>query len=170
MRASVWSAHPPGPSPSGNPNGILPQSPGLRRLRRYPGCGCEVRHNPEGGCADGSNGWYVRCVRCVYFVDHGHTFRADSSSAPVNLIPFRPLISHPPTGTNGTTPCGVGNALRPEPGVAPGTAQPRAVWHNVVDVGEGVRRWWMDDGRGWYLASPNPGVSSPNDCAPNQNN
>ena len=150
MRASVWSAHPPGPSPSGNPNGILPQSPGLRRLRRYPGCGCEVRHNPEGGCADGGNGWYVRCV---YFVDHGHTFRADSSSAPVNLIPFRPLISHPPTCTNGTTPCGVGNALRPEPGVARRPAQPRALGQNPLrgsrrgDVGIAPGRFTGDGSR-----------------------
>ena len=70
-------------------------------------------------------------------VDSGHSLRVDSSSAPVNPIPFRPCFPHPPAGTNGTTPCGVGNALRPEPGVAPGTAQPRALWHNVVDVGEG---------------------------------
>ena len=73
----------------------------------------------------------------VYGVDIGNTFLAASSSAPVNPIPFRPFISHPLAGTNGTTPCGVGNALRPAPGVAPGSAQPRAVWHNVVDVGGG---------------------------------
>ena len=38
-------------------------------------------------------------------------------------------------GTNGTTPCGVGNAMGPGPGVAPGSAQPRAVWHNALGVG-----------------------------------
>ena len=37
--------------PSGNPKGILPQSPGLRRPRRYPGYGRKVLPNPEAGCA-----------------------------------------------------------------------------------------------------------------------
>ena len=74
---------------------------------------------------------------CMYGMDMGHTFRADSSSAPVKPIPFRPCLPHPSAGTNGTTPCGVGNALWPEPGVAPGTAQPRALWHNAFGVGEG---------------------------------
>ena len=55
----------------------------------------------------------------------GHTFRADSSSALVNLISFRPCFRHPPAGTNGTTLCGVGNAMWPGPGVAPGAALPR---------------------------------------------
>ena len=78
---------------------------------------------------------------CVYAVDIGHTFRADSPSAPANLIPFRPCLSHPPAGTNGTTPCGVGNAMGPGPGVAPGSAQPRAVCHNAFGVGAGNREW-----------------------------
>ena len=42
--------------PSGNPEGVQPQSPGLRRPRRYPGYGWDVRHNPDGGCAGESNG------------------------------------------------------------------------------------------------------------------
>ena len=97
------------------------------------------------GCAAGSNGWHVRCV---YFVDIGHSFRVDSSSALVNLISFRPCFPHPPAGTNGTTPCGVGNPMWPGPGVVRRPAQPRAVWHNVVDVGEGEPRMGVD-GRGW---------------------
>ena len=79
---------------------------------------------------------------CVY---PGKSFREDPSSPPANPIPFRPCFPHPPAGTNGTTPCGVGNALRPEPGVVRRPAQPRAVWHNVVDVGEGksVGAWGL---------------------------
>ena len=133
-----------GGSPSGNPNGILPQSPGLRRRGATLGKG--QRHKqPQRGCADGSNGWHVRCV---YFVDIGHSFRVDSSSALVNLISFRPCFPHPPAGTNGTTPCGVGNPMWPGPGVVRRPAQPRAVWHNVVDVGGGEPRMGVD-GRGW---------------------
>ena len=111
----------------------------MRRRGATPGK-VQKHKQPQRGCTDGSNGWHVRCG---YLVDIGHSFRADSSSAPVKPIPFRPCLPHPSAGTNGTTPCGVGNALRPEPGVAPGTAQPRAVWHNVVDVGGGEMMWAM---------------------------
>ena len=86
-------------------------------------------------------------------MDIGHTFRADSSSAPTNTIPFRPCLSHPPMGMNGTTPCGVGNAMRPAPGVAPGAAQPRALCHNALGVGGGEPRMDVDgmgvDRRRW---------------------
>ena len=41
----------------GTPKRVLPQSPGLRRRRRYPGCRREIRDNPGAGCADGPNGW-----------------------------------------------------------------------------------------------------------------
>ena len=123
----------PRPRP-GSPKRVQPQSPGLRRRRRYPGYGREVRHNPEGGCAELPNGGHVGFIHCV---DSGHSLRVDSSSAPANPIPFRPLISNPLAGTNGTTPCGVGNPVWPGPGVVRRPAQPRAVWHNVVDVGEG---------------------------------
>ena len=102
---------------------------------------------------------------CVY---PGKSFREDPSSPPGNPIPFRPLISHPPTGTDGTTPCGVGNAQRPEPGVVRRPAQPRAVWHNVVDVGGGEMMRAMTHyvhgnaaGRG---RSPLPLRESPRPC------
>ena len=77
--------------------------------------------------------WVACGIGCIFANPSGRTLHPP----PTNPIPFRPLISHPPTGTNGTTPCGVGNPMWPGPGVAPGTAQPRAVWHNVVDVGGG---------------------------------
>ncbi len=47
--------------PTGNPNGILPQSPGLRRRGATPGKGQKYQQ-PQRGCADGSNGWHVWCV------------------------------------------------------------------------------------------------------------
>ena len=121
-------------SPLSYTEGVVPSSPGVRRPRRDPGYGRQVGHNPEGGCAERPNGGHEVFVECV---DIGHSLRVDSSSAPANPIPFRPLISHPPTGTNGTTPCGVGNPMWPGPGVVRRPAQPRALWHNVVDVGEG---------------------------------
>ena len=123
----------PGPRP-GSPKRVQPQSPGLCRRRRYPGYGREVRHNPEGGCDERPNGGHVGFIHCV---DRGDYLGVDSSSAPANPIPFRPLISNPLAGTNGTTPCGVGNTIWPGPGVVRRSAQPRAVWHNVVDVGGG---------------------------------
>ena len=82
-----------------------------------------------------------------YWVYICKSFQEDSSSAPANPIPFRPLISHPPTGTDGTTPCGVGNPMWPGPGVVRRPAQPRALWHNVVDVGEGEPRMDADERR-----------------------
>ena len=44
----------------------------------------------------------------------------------------------------GATPLGVGDAMWHGPGVRR-SAQPRAVWHNAVGVGEGNREWtkWM---------------------------
>ena len=104
--------------PAPNAKGVVPYSPGLRRRGATPGKGQKYQQ-PQRGCADGSNGWYVMCV---YVVDMGHTFRADSSSAPANTISFRPCFPHPPAGTNGTTPCGVGTAMWPGPGVTPLTA------------------------------------------------
>ena len=35
-------------------------------------------------------------------------------------------------------PFGVGNVMRPGPGVAPCSAQPRALRHNLVEVGKGT--------------------------------
>ncbi len=125
------------PSPSRNPRGLC--------TRAFPS------GNPQGCAAVALPGVHAQHIispeRVVpkdrmggmwYWVYICKSFREDRSSPPANPIPFRPLISHPPTGTNGTTPCGVGNALRPEPGVARKPAQPRAVWHNVVDVGEAI--------------------------------
>ena len=83
----------------------------------------------------------------VYWVYICKSFREDCSSPPGNPIPFRRLISHPLAGTNGTTPCGVGNPMWPGPGVVRRPAQPRAVWHNVVDVGEGEPRMDADERR-----------------------
>ena len=44
-----------GRSPSGNPEGILPQSPGLRRRGATLGAR-PTYHQPLKGCAEGSNG------------------------------------------------------------------------------------------------------------------
>ena len=81
---------------------------------------------------------------CMYGMDMGHTFRADSSSAPANTIAFRPCLSHPPAGTNGTTPCGVGNAMRPGPGVAPRRRNPGLYGTTPLALGAGNREWaWV---------------------------
>ena len=94
-----------------------------------------MRHNPEGGCAEGSNG----CLKRVWsdpdseqsFWDHGINPTIEPDSIPALLVVVL-------AGTNGTTPFGVGNALCPGPGVARRPAQPRAVWHNAFGVGNGV--------------------------------
>ena len=113
--------------PPGTPKRVQPQSPGLRRTRRYPGYGREVRHNPERGSD--------RCPNRVWSRhDSGHSLWDRNFIRSKEADPIPPLFTATPVGTNGTTPCGVGNALRPEPGVAPGTAQPRAVWHNAFGV------------------------------------
>ncbi len=87
----------------------------------------------------------------MYDRDMGNTFRADSSSAPVNLIPFRPLISNPLEGMTGTTPCGVGNTMRPEPGVAPPRRNPGLYATTPLALRRGNRKWTRmgADGRGW---------------------
>ena len=82
--------------PSGNPNGILPQSPGLRRPRRYPGYGWEVLPNPEEGCADGSNG----CPNRVWsHHDSGQPFWNRHFIPSKEPDPIPPLFLALPAGT-----------------------------------------------------------------------
>ena len=122
--------------------------PGVVPIQALPWVKAQCINNPERVVPKDRTGgmWYW-----VYICK---SFREDSSSPPANPIPFRPLISHPPTATNGTTPCGVGNALRPEPGVVRRPAQPRAVWHNALGVGGGEPRMGVD-GRGPISPSGN---------------
>ena len=155
--------------PSGNPQGrALPHPPpGIPTGFCHEARGCAAEALPWVKAKDINNpNGVVPIVRmgCMwYWVYICKSFREDSSSPPANPIPFRPLISHPPTGTNGTTPCGVGNALRPEPGVARKPAQPRAVWHNVVDVGGGemmraMTHYVHGNAGGRAIAVPPPGI------------
>ena len=82
--------------PSGNPKGILPQSPGLRRPRRYPGYGWEVLPNPEEGCADGSNG----CPNRVWsHHDSGQPFWNRHFIPSKEPDPIPPLFLGLPAGT-----------------------------------------------------------------------
>ena len=76
--------------PSGNPEGILPQSPGLRRRGATLGKG--QRHKqPQRGCADGSNGWHVGCVWRGYwkYIPGGLLFgtREPDSIPPFDIDP-----------------------------------------------------------------------------------
>ena len=110
--------------PSGNPQGrTLPISPpGIPTGFCHDARGCAAEALPRVKSKDINNpNGVVPMVRMdgmcgVYGVDIGNTFLAASSSAPVNPIPFRPLISNPPAGLTGTTPCGVGNPMWPGPG------------------------------------------------------
>ena len=88
--------------PSGNPEGILPQSPGLRRRGATLGK-CTTYQQPQRGCADGSNGWYVMCV---YYMEREKILRVDSSSAPANTISFRPCFPHPQRARTAQPLCG----------------------------------------------------------------
>ena len=56
----------------------------------------------------------------------------------------------------GTTAFGVVAHLPPIPGVTPGTAQPRALWHNTFGVGKGGPRMNADGGTVWKSQSGNP--------------
>ena len=47
----------------------------------------------------------------------------------------------PPAGTNGTTPCGVGNAMWPGPGVAPRRRNPGLYDTTPLALGAGNREW-----------------------------
>ncbi len=134
-RHSIVIRWPSRPSPPGTPKRVLSQSPGLRRRRRYPGYRRKVRHNPEGGCAEGSNG----CLKRVWSdPDSEQSFLDPGINRTIEPDPIPALLVVVLAGTNGTTPFGVGNALCPGPGVARRPAQPRAVWHNAFGVRNGV--------------------------------
>ena len=118
-----------GGSPSGNPNGILPQSPGLRR--RFECVACEV-------CVFRGYGTYI---------PGGLLFRTREHD------PIPPLFVAPPDGHERHNPlrgrehdatCTRGSAAE---------AQPRALCHNALGVGGGEPRMDVDgmgvDRRRW---------------------
>ena len=137
------SPHP----PSGNPKVVpRPIPPGIPTgfCHKARGCAAEALPRVKVKNINNPNGVVPNVHRVVL---HVCALRGSWTYIPGGLL-FRtrehdfipPLFVAPPTGTNGTTPCGVGNAMGPGPGVAPGSAQPRAVWHNAFGVGGGEPR------------------------------
>ena len=135
------------PSPSGNPKVVpRPIPPGIPTgfCHKARGCAAEALPRVKVKNINNPNGVVPNVHRVVL---HVCALRGSWTYIPGGLL-FRtrehdfipPLFVAPPTGTNGTTPCGVGNAMGPGPGVAPGSAQPRAVCHNAFGVGGGEPR------------------------------
>ena len=95
---------------------------------------------------------WVVCEVCEVCV-----FRGSWTYIPGGLLfgtrepdPIPSLFTAPPVGTNGTTPCGVGNGICPEPGVAPPRRNPGLYATTPLALRRGNRKWArMDaDGRG----------------------
>ena len=64
-------------------------------------------------------------------------------------MPVRWSMGLPDHRLQGFEPPGSVRGFAPKPGVALGSAQPRALWHNAVGVGEGNREWTRMDANGW---------------------
>ena len=109
--------------PSGNANGVLPQSPGLRHRGATPG-NDPIAHQRQRRCAEASN------VRVPPF--RGGCYTATTSwRSP--FCGIRARATNMPGGCNGTTPSGLFR-YRPFTHGSTSAVQPWALWQNPVGI------------------------------------